>query len=174
MFQGLQHNPQWEVSCFCDWSLLALHRHRQAKSWMWMISLTRPKLKILQERIICIEQMYLKSRTFFVLTDCSLHSNFRQGSTQRAAKYKPHYTSCHRSFIDTWGIKKWQRCRDRGCNGTKMCQVETWMNLTVSTARCKSNHAVFQQDDSLNLPAFLFLLENIMACIYQNVNCGQW
>lgn len=122
--------------------------------------------------------MYLKNRTFFVLTDCSLHSNFRQGSTQRAAKYKPHYTPCHRSFIDTWGIKKWQRCRDRGCNGTKMCQVETWMNVMVSTVRCKSNHTLYSCKMTVSPRQFFFLfvfflLESIMECIYRNVKLCQ-
>lgn len=129
-----------EVSWLCDWSLLALHVDRQAKNcWMLMISLTRPKPKILQERIICIEQGHLKNRTFFVLTDCCLHSNFRQGSTQKTAKYKPHYTPCHRSFIDTWGIKKWQRCRAGGCNGTKMCHEWMWWyqrHAVNQTIRC--------------------------------------
>lgn len=64
-----------------------------------------------------------KKRALLVLTDCSTHSNFRQAVHRKTAKYKSHYTPCHHSFIDTWGIKKWHRCRDRGCNGTKMCQV---------------------------------------------------
>lgn len=139
-----------------------------------MICVTRPKPKLLQDIIICIEQAYLKNRTFFVLTDRSMHSNFWRGSTQKLAKYKPHYTPCHLTFIDTWGIEKWQRCWDRGCNGTKMCQVVTWMNVMVSTACCKSKPcAVSPQDDSLNMPAFFSLLENIMLCIYRcGINCA--
>lgn len=81
-------------------------------------------------------------RTFFVLTDCSVQSNFRQGSTQKPTKYKPHYAPCQHSFIDTWGIKKQQKCRGGGCDGTKTCHGWIWwyqqhtMNQTV---RCSPN-----------------------------------
>lgn len=121
---------------------------KTAECW-WSLWHGRSPEKSYRKRIICIEQAYLKNRTFFVLTDCSSHSNFRPGSTQKTAKYKPHYASCHRSLIDTWGIKKWQRCRDRGCDGTKMCQLETWMNVMVSTARCKSNHTLYSHKTTL-------------------------
>lgn len=130
--------------------------------------MTRTK-KILQGRIICIVKRCLKNRTFFVLTDCSLHSNFRWGSTQKTAKYKPHYAPCHRSFIDTWGIKKWQRCRDEGCIGTKMCQVETWMNVMVSTAGCKSNHTLYSHKITVWACQFFFSLGEHNAVYLQKL-----
>lgn len=80
----------------------------QKNCWMMMISLRQPKSKILPERIICTEQAYfLKKRTSFVLTDCSFQSNFRRGGTQGGKWLNINLiiSQCHRSFIDTWGIK---------------------------------------------------------------------
>lgn len=154
-----------EVTWLCDWPLLALQGDRQAKNcWMLMISLTWPKPKILEERIICIEQGHLKNGTCFVLTDCSSHSNFRQGSTQKTAKYKPHYTPCHRSFIDTWGIKKWQRCRNRGCKGTKTCHAWMWwhqQNAVNQTIHCIPTRWQSQ-------PATFIFMQNIIRHFYRN------
>lgn len=125
----------------CDWPLLAPHGDSHARTcWMLMISSDTVKTKTIPAgRIICIERGHLKNGAFFVLTDCSLHPNFRRGSTQKIAKYKPHYTPCHRSFIDTWGIKKWQRCRHGGCEGTKMCHERMrWhqQHAVNQTLRC--------------------------------------
>lgn len=130
-----------EVSQRCDWSVLAAQseKKKEKTTECWRPPWHSRNLKILQERIICTEQAYLKNRTSFVLTDCSFQSNFRQGDTRGGKQLNINLIipPCHRGFIDTWGIKKWQRCRDGGCNGTKICQVETWMNAMVSRAGCK-------------------------------------
>lgn len=164
-----------EVCWACDWSLL--RGDRQAKQRLDVDDLSDtcgPDQESLQERIICIERVYLKNRTFFVLTDCSLHSNFGQGSTQETAKYKPHYTPGRRSFIDTWGIKKWQRCRDGGCNGTKMCHEWMWWYQTIRCfpTRWQSESEsfflkTFAEHNAVHLQEFKMLLRpETIYCFY--------
>lgn len=91
-----------KVSWPCDRSLFALLEGQADPKLLNVGDLPdMAKTQIPQGRIISIERVYLKNRAFFVLTDCSSHPNFRQGSTQKPAKYKPHYTPSHRSFPDS-------------------------------------------------------------------------
>lgn len=157
----------------CDWSALAALKASQKNCWMMMISLRQPKSKILPERIICTEQAYLKKkRTSFVLTDCSFQSNFRRGGTQGGKWLNINLiiSQCHRSFIDTWGIKNGRGAEMEVAMEQKYVRWKhEWVRWYQERAANKPITYILERWQ----PARFFSLLNIMHLQNLKRACGQ-